>query len=805
MEKLVQDLRFALRSLVRQPGFALTAILTLGLGIGATTAIFSVVDAIILRPLPFARADRVVAVRNHWTNSGLIASTVSAPDYHDWQAQSRSFQAIAYYQGGEASVTLGPTADYVSVFTVTPQFFAVIGARATVGRLPGEQEQQPNGPLWAVISDAFWRKHFNADPAAIGSTLKYADQIFTVTGVLQPGIRFPPRADVYAPSWIRAETTSRSAHNYRVIARLADGVTIEQARTDMDAIARRLEAAYPDTNANKLVDVSTLQDWLVGSTKTTLYTLLGAVALVLLIACANVANLLLSRATAREREMVVRAAVGAGRGRLVRQLLTESAVLGVLSALLGAWLARLGMLGLVALAPANLPRLDEIHVDLSALSFAIGIALAASMLFGLAPALQASRVELVEGLRQGGKGSSIGSRGSWARSAFVVAEVALAVVLVAAAGLLARSLGALAGVDLGFAPERILVLRTNVPVKSWALAGRATAFYRDLLPELRALPGVTSVAGVTSLPTAVSSNGGYWLEGGPSFNQTGVRAPQAIFNVVTPAYFATMGIPLRRGRDFNDADVKGNTPTAIVNEALVRASFPNQDPIGRRIQCGLDTLDFMTIVGVVGDVRTWGPSLPPQAEIYMPYGQHAGPASSLAIVARTGTPDPLALVDTMRRRISERNPDVPVKASTMEATLDTASATPRFQTFLLVVFAGVALLLALAGVYGVMAYAVSQRIPELGVRIALGATPENIRSLVLGQGAKLAGAGLAIGLILALVSGKLLEGFLFGVTPRDPAVLAAVIAVVAVSTIVACYVPVRRATRVDPMVALRAE
>jgi len=526
---------------------------------------------------------------------------------------------------------------------------------------------------------------------------------------------------------------------------------------------------------------------------------------VLLIACANVANLLLSRATAREREMVVRAAVGAGRGRLIRQLLTESAVLGVLAALLGTWLARLGMLGLIALAPANLPRLDEIHVDVTALWFAIGIALAASVLFGLAPALQASRVELVEGLRQGGKGSSIGSRGSWARSAFVVGEVALAVVLVAAAGLLARSLGALAQVDLGFRPERILVLRTNVPVKSWAQAGRATAFYRDLLPGLRALPGVTSVAGVTSLPTAVASNGGYWIEGGPSPSQTGVRAPQAIFNVVTPAYFATMGIPITRGRDFNDGDMKGSTPAAIVNEALARASFPNQDPIGRRIQCGLDTLDFMTIVGVVGDVRTSGPSLPPQAEIYMPYEQHAGPAASLVLVARTATPDSLALVDTMRRRISERNPDVPVKSSTMEGTLETASATPRFQTFLLVVFAGVALMLALAGVYGVMAYAVSQRIPELGVRIALGATPENIRSLVLGQGAKLAGAGLAIGLALALISGKVLEGFLFGVTARDPAVLAAVVGVVAVSTIAACYVPVRRATRVDPMVALRAE
>jgi putative ABC transport system permease protein len=806
METLFQDLRFALRSLVRQPGFAITAIVTLGLGIGATTAIFSVVDALVLRPLPFERADRLLSLRNHWIKTGLISSSISAPDFHDWQAQSRSFQAMASYQGAQTSVTIGSTADYVSAYTVTPQFFQVLGARAARGRLPSEQEQRPNGPMWAVITDAFWKKHFNGDPAAIGSTLKFADRVFTITGVLQPGLRYPPRADVYVPSWIRPETTSRSAHNYRVIARLADGVTIDQARADMDAIARRLESAYPSSNANKLVDVATLQEQLVGSTKTTLYTLLGAVALVLIIACANVANLLLSRATAREREMVVRAAVGAGRARLVRQLLTESAVLGLLSALLGAWLARLGMLGLIALAPATLPRAEEIRVDLTALAFAIGTALLASLLFGLAPALQASRVELVEGLRQGGKGSSIGARGSWARSVFVIAEVALAVVLVAAAGLLARSLGALAAVDLGFTPQRILVLQTNVPVKSWAEAGRATAFYRGLLPELRALPGINAVAGVTSLPTLIASNGGYWVEGMPgTFGQAGVRSPQAVFNVVTAGYFQTMGIPLRRGRDFIDADAEGNAMTAIVNESLVRASFPNQDPIGRRIQCGLDNLDFMTIVGVVGDVRTAGPSLPAQAEIYMPYEQHAGPASSLTIVARTDTPDPLALVDTMRRRIGERNPDVPVKASTMEATLETATATPRFQTFLLVVFAGVALLLALAGVYGVMAYSVSQRVPELGLRIALGATPENIRRLVLGEGARLAGVGLGVGLALALLSGKVLQGFLFGVTARDPLILIAVTATVSIATLAACYVPVRRAIGVDPMVALRAE
>jgi len=805
MDALLLDLRFALRSLTRHPGFALTAIVTLALGIGATTAIFSVVDAVILRPLPFERADRIVAIRNHWTKTGLRANSVSAPDFYDWKAQARSFQSMAYYTGGETSVTIGPAADYASVWRVTPGFFESLGAHAAIGRLLNEEEQKPGGPLAAILTDAFWRKQFNGNPAAIGLPLRYNDQVFTVTGVLPPDIRFPARADVYVPSWVRAETTSRSAHNYAVLARLRDGVTIDQARAEMDGISRRLAAAYPTSNDSKLTDVVTLQELLVGASRDTLYTLLAAVALVLLIACANVANLMLSRATSREREMVVRAAVGAARPRLVRQLLTESAVLGILSALSGAWLARLGMLGLIALAPENLPRLDEVRVDLTALAFAIGISLVASLLFGLAPALQAARVQLADGIRQGGKGSAIGARGGWARNAFVVAEIALAVVLVVGAGLLARSLATLAAVDMGFAPERLLVLKTAVPVKSSAEAARASAFYRDLLPHLRAVPGVKNLAASTTIPTLIRSNGGYWIEGGPGPDQTGVRAPQALFTVVTPQYFQTLGVQVKRGRDFTDADTAGAPLVTIVSEALAKEAFPNQDPIGRRIQSGFDRLDFMTIVGVVGDLRTKGPAQPAQPEIYMPFEQHAPGATALTFVVRTEAADPLVLAETLRRKIAERNRDVPVKISTMEQTLETATAGARFQTFLLVVFAGVALLLALAGVYGVMAYTVSQRVPEIGVRIALGATPQNIRRLVFGDGARLGAAGLAIGLALALLSGRLLQGLLFGVTPRDPLILSAVVVAVAVATLLACSIPVRRAVRVDPMVALRAE
>ena len=803
MDTLLQDLRFAGRSLARHPGFALTAVITLALGIGATTAMFSVVNAVLLRPLPFPEPERLVTINNFWTRSGTRATTVSAPDFHDWEAQARSFQAIAYYRGGSASVTLADAADYAGVYLVSPGFFDVLAARAAAGRVLTAAEFQPGAPLTAVITEAFWRRKFNASPAAIGSTVKYADRIFTIAGVLEPGVRLPAAADLYVPAWIVPETTSRSAHNYRTIARLRDGVPVAQAHAELQAIAVNLERAYPDSNQGKLTEVVPLKEIVVGQARDPLYTLLAAVGLVLLIACANVANLLLSRATAREREMVVRAAVGASRRRLIRQLLTESAVLGVIAALSGAWLARLGMLGLVALAPETLPRSGEIRVDVTALCFAIGVALASSVVFGLAPALQASKFRLMEGLRQGGKGSSLGARGGRARAAFVVVEVALAVVLVAGATLLARSLALLTSVDMGFDADGLLVMQTSVPVRGTAAAARGVEFYRTLMPEVRAFPGVASAAAAMSVPTIVRSNGGYRLDG--DTNAFSVNSPQALFNVVTPEYFRTLGVAVRRGRDLADSDTASAPLVAVVNEALARVSFPGQDPIGRRLQTGLDRPDFMTIVGVVADIRNDSPARPPRPEIYMPFEQHPGYATSLTIVVRAAVADPQALVDPIRRRIAERNADVPVVSASMAQTIGKASAASRFQTFLFVTFAGIALLLALAGVYGVMAYSVSQRIPEMGVRVALGATPGDIRGLVLGEGARLAGLGLAAGLALAFVSGRAVQGFLYGVTPRDPLVLGAVAIGVTAATLAACYIPVRRASRVEPMAALRAE
>ncbi len=805
MDLLVQDLRYAVRTLRREAGFSFTAILTLALGIGATTAIFSVVNAVVLRPLPYVEPDRLVAIMNFWTRQQTRGATVSAPDFYDWQEQSRTIGVMAYYVGGETSVATGGAADYASVIRITPGFFDVMRVEAQLGRLLTSEEQRPGGPLSVVITDAYWRRQFAAQPSVVGSTVTFGQRVFTVVGVLPAGFRFPAGTDIYTAEQTSVTTTSRSGHNYRVVARLRDGLSLAQASAEMDAIGRRLEQQYPNSNDGKMVIVVPLHEIIVGGSRATLLVLLAAVAVVLLIACANVANLLLARASARQREMVVRAAVGARRGRLIGQLLTESALLAAVSGLAGIVLARWGVAAFVALAPVDLPRLDEVHVDQTTLAFTLLISVFASAIFGLAPALQLSAVKISEGLRQGGKGSHVGARAGWARHAFVVTQIALAVVLVSGAGLLGKSLLATAAVNLGFDMDRLIVLRTAVPVSGRADFPRATAFYRDVLSEIRAVPGVVAAGAVTGLPTMVRSNGGYWIEGGPGPEQQGIRSPQAIFTVITPEYLRAMRIPVVRGRDFTDGDRLDAPFVAIVNEALVRESFQERDPIGHTIRCGLDTLDPMTIVGIVRDVRTWGPTRPAQSEIYMPYEQHPGPATALNIVARAATGDPLAWGNTISRRIRERSPEVPVRVRTVENAVAMSTAAPRFRTLLLVTFASVALVLAVAGVYGVMAFTVSRRVPEIGVRVALGATPRNVLALVFRECAALTTLGLAIGLLLSLAGSRMLTGLLFGVTPSDPIVLGGVAAIVSGAAAAACYVPGRRALRVDPTTALRVE
>jgi len=804
MDNLLQDLRYGIRTLTRQPGFAATAILTLALGIGATTAIFGAVNAVVLRPMAFDQPERVMAVTNQNLRTGTRGGTISGPDYVDWRAQSRSFDTLAYFTGGgEASVTVNNVSDYATLWRTSPGYFRVFGATALLGRLFTEDEERPGEWGVAVISDAYWRRQFGSDPRVIGSTITFRNSAYTVIGVT--ALRYPARTDIYYPDPVAPESQNRSAHNYRGVGRLAPGVSVQQAQAEMTTIAAGLSQQYPATNAEKGIAVIPVQDVVVGDTRQTLLVLLAAVAFVLLIACANVANLLLARAAARGRELVVRAAVGAGRMRLIRQMLTESAVLAIVAGVGGVIVARWGVMALLAMAPPDLPRLDEVTVDMTALMFALGISLAASVVFGLAPAWHVSRVDLADGLRQTGKGSSIGVRGGWARQAFVVAEIALAVTLVMGASLLGRSLIALASVDMGFERDRLVVLRTTVPVSGRPQFARAIEIYRNTLAELRGLPGVSAAGGVTSLPTLVRSNGGYWVEGAPGPEVLGIRSPQALFNVVTPEYFRTLNVPIVRGRDFNDGDRLDAPFVAIINEQLAKDSFQGVDPIGRTIRAGLDSPEPMTIVGIVKDVRTRGPNRPVQAELFYPYEQHQGPATSLNLVVRTDAMDPLALGATAARQIRERHPEVPVRVETMDMTMSGATAAPRFRTVLLVVFAVVALLLAIAGVYGVMAYTVNQRVPEIGLRVALGASPGDVMGLVVREGGALIVMGLALGAALSYLGAQFITGLLFGVSERDPMMFAAVSLVVALAALGACLVPGRRALKVDPLLALRAE
>jgi putative ABC transport system permease protein len=760
----------------------------------------------VLRPLPFDQPDRIVVVTNVNLKTGNRNTTISGPDFHDWREQSRSFETLAYWtNAGETSVSVNNASDYAWVLRVTPGYFRVFGVTARAGRLFTAEEEQPGGPPVVVITDAYWRRQFGADPRAVGSTVTFNQRAHTIIGVTAPGFRHPARADIFFAEPAMPAGTSRSAHNYRGVGRLARGVSLTQAQSEMTGIAARLSKEYPLSNGDKGVAVVPLQEVIVGDTRQTLFVLLAAVGFVLLIACANVANLLLARASARGRELVVRAAVGAGRMRLIRQMLTESLLLALLAGAGGLLFAQWGVTALLSLAPPDLPRLDEVTVDWSALAFALSASLLASVIFGLAPAWHVSRVDLADGLRQGGKGSALGARGGWARKAFVITEIALAVALVMGAGLLGRSLIALANVDMGFQSDRLVVLRTAVPVSGRPDFPRAIAAYRTLLAELRALPGVVAAGAVTSLPTVVRSNGGYWIQGGPGPEALGMKSPQALFNVVTPDYFRTLQVPVVRGRDFTDRDRIDAPFVAIINEQLAKDSFPDVDPIGRTIRCGLDTLEPMTIVGVVKDIRTRGPGRPVQAELYMPYEQHQGPATALNIVMRTDAADPLALGATAARHIRERNPDVPVRVETMETTMAGATAAPRFRTVLLVTFAVVALVLAIAGVYGVMAYTVSQRVPEIGLRVALGASPSDVMGLVLKDGGLLIGLGLVAGAALSFAGSRFLTGLLFGVSARDPLVFAGVSLLVAIAALAACLIPGRRALRVDPLLALRAE
>jgi predicted permease len=792
------DLRFAVRSLRKNPGFSLLAVLVMGLGIGANTAVFSVVNSVLLKPLDYREPGRLVTLRTYWKNTGR-GLQVSAPDFHDWHDQNTVFSAMAYYNGGEAAVLAGSAAEYGRVASVTPEFLSVFDVRPYLGRFFSGEESQPGATPVVVISYGFWQSHYAGNPNVLGQTLRMFGHSLPIVGVLPPRFGFPDKTDIWYPAnTIFSETASRTAHNYLVVARLKPGVPVEQAQSQMTGIAGRLEQEFPADNRNKSVLVALLRDAMVADVRTTLYLLFGAVGVVLLIACANVANLLLAKATGRAREIAIRAAVGAGRGRIVRLLITESLVLAAAAGVVGLVLAWWGSGAIVGLAPSSVPRLAETSIDGVVLAFTFGASLTAALLFGITPALRASRVDLNEALKQGATRAMGGA--ARLRSGLVVAEIALSVVLLTGAGLLIKSFIALNNVALGFRPENVLVMGTSVQSSDLESAQRATRFYKNFLAQAAAIPGVAA-AGATRLPPGrILSNGAYNTDNlDPS-----IRSAQAVFSIVTPGAFAALGIPVLAGRDFNDRDTYDGTATAIVNESLARRSFPGQNPIGRYVRWGFDKPTPMQIVGVVGDIRQGGPAAEPLPEIYAPYEQHPGASTQMRVIVRT-TGEPTARAAALRQKASDVGPDVPVTFTTLEASLAENVAAPRFRTLLFGIFAAVAVCLATAGVYGVMAYLVGRRANEIGLRMALGASPVRVLALVLRQGMGLAAIGLILGLAGAMAATRLLAALLFAVKPIDPPTFAGVVVLIALVSLFATWIPARRAMRLDPLTALRQE
>ncbi|HBY59419.1 MAG TPA: hypothetical protein DEH78_06325 [Solibacterales bacterium] len=629
-------------------------------------------------------------------------------------------------------------------------------------------------------------------------------QPFQIAGVLPAGFSYPGKTEVWVPASLFPETESRSAHNYRVVAKLRPGVSVEQAQVQMAAIAQRIEAQHPADNKNKSAAVIQLREHLVGSLRPTLYVLLGAVGLILLIACGNVANLLLARGSGRTREMAIRTALGASRARVVRQLLFESALLAVVGGVAGLLLGQWCVDALVALAPGDLPRLSEIRLDLTVLGFAMGAATLSIAVFGLVPAWHASRVDLNEALKQTQARGLLAGGGGVLRNTIVIAELAFSVMLLAGAALLLRSFSNLTSADLGFQPERLLVAKIDVPSDGLASARQATGFYEQLIEQARLMPGAIKVGAAFGLAGAGrASNGSIEIEGRPKvpFHEM----PRAGFRVVSPGYFETAGIPLRRGRDFSARDAFDAPGVAIVNESLARAAFPGEDPIGRRLECGLDREDHpMTIVGIVADVREDGPASAPGPELYMPYGQHPRPATAMFVLVRTDG-DPMQLAQPLRQAARRLSADVPIEFTTAGGILQEAVAAPRFRTLLIGLLAGLALLLSMAGVYGVMAYQVSRRAPEIGLRMALGAAPGAVLTLILRDALRLALLGCVLGCAAALALSRFLKTLLFEVSATDPALYLGAALLLSLVTVAAAWLPSRRAARIDPLEALRAE
>ncbi len=817
IEQLFQDVRYGLRLLRRNPGFAATAILTLALGIGATTAIFSLVDGVVLKPLPYPTADRLVWVASVFASNGH-GGVASYPDFLDWRARNHVFDGMAAYRTSDFTLIGSREPLHVQGAVVSAQLFSLLGASPMLGRGFRPEEDNPaaaGGTNPVILSYGLWQREFGSDASVLGRTIELGDQPFTVIGVMPQAFQFPIQADsvalwttigVDARGGANAMTAQRGAHYLDVDGLLKPGIKIEQAQAEMAAIAGTLNKEHPE-NKPRTVRIMPELERLVGPVRTPLLVLLGAVGFVLLIVCANIANLLLARATGRYKEMALRAALGASRRRAVCQLLAESTSLGLLGGALGIAFGLASLRLLVRLIPAEVPRLDAVGLDARLLVFSLLISLMAGILFGLASATRVSKINLTDSLKASGSGSaSKGQDRGRLRDVLVVSEVSLAVVLLAGAGLLIQSFLRLTRVNPGFDPHQVLTFQLDSP--AGLPDAQLPAFFAELVKRLDALPGITSASAVASLPlTGDNISSGFEVEGEPT--PQGSR-PTADFNAVEPNYFHTLGIALLAGRDFTEHDEMKTPPVVIINRTLAERFFPNQNPIGKRVRPGIANGYYGSgeppmreIVGVIRDVKQGGLESEVAPEMYAPLAQ--SPFGTMLVVLRTAN-DPLSDVAAARGQVASLDKNSPIyHVETLDQYLAQSVAEPRLSTLLLSVFAGLAVLLACLGVYGVMSYIVGRRTHEIGIRMALGAQRSDVLRMVFGHGLRPVLAGVMIGIAGAAGLTRLLASLLYGVKPGDPLTFVAVSLVLTGVALVACWIPARRATRVDPMVALRYE
>ncbi|HVR97623.1 MAG TPA: ABC transporter permease [Thermoanaerobaculia bacterium] len=804
MGDLLRDFRHAVRMVLRSPGFTVMAVLTLGLGIGAAAVIFSMVDAVMLRPLPFAEQERLTTIWG-WRNDAQVE--VSVQDYELWRDGNRSFSALALVAASDSDMALTGQGQplHVRGRLVSAHLFDVLGVKAFRGRSLMPADDRPGAPPVAVISHGFWRRRFGLDPGAVNKTISIDGNPTTIVGVMPPDFRYPRDIDVWVPiGGMAAVPELKTLRVCEAIARLKPGVTVDEARQDMTALSTRLQREYPRENEGYTAAVRPLVDEILGDTRPALLMLLGAVGLVLLIACANVAGLLLARAAARQRETAVRTALGAGRSRLVRQLLSESAVLAVLSSIVGLLLAYGGLDLLTVFGPADIPRLDEVGIDGRVLAFTLLVSLVTVLLFGLVPALQAARPDLTEALKEGGK-SSAGLRSSRLRNLLVAGEVALALVLLVGAGFMIRSFVRLQGTDLGFRPENLLTMRITLYGQERPEPPSWGNFFQQVVQRVEAMPGVEGASVVLLRPLSgpIGWDFDFTVEGQSPEERR--NNPASNHERVSPGYFKMMGISLLRGRDFTWGDAAGAPLVAIVNESTARRFWPSQEAIGKRLRWGRgDRAPWLTVIGVVGDVR-YREIQSVKPDIYVPFLQD--PHWSMDLMVRTDG-DPLALAQSVTGAVQAIEPDQPVaKITTMEQAVSDTVARPRLRTMILGTFAGLALLLAAVGLYGIIAYSVAQRSHEIGIRMALGADRGAVLGLILRQGLALTLAGLAAGLLLSFAVGATgwITELLFGVRATDLLTFAVVPLVLILVALAASLLPARRATRVDPLVALRSE